>query len=233
MTHPSDRTPRNRGLKLESVTQLERELGSRRDNLVRLQAERDSEKERLQQARAKHSQLEKEIRELDKSIGIKNQTIFVLFDEVEYLLRVHKRVQNRAQELARKAKDQTAPEQERQFARHALVVEVGLKTDTNFYVGFSENVSEGGLFVATYDTRPQGERFMIEFTLPNHHKPIQCMVEVAWVNEHVDDNARDSNSSLPGMGLRFVGLEAEDREAIATFIETREPLFFPEFDSLS
>ncbi len=221
--------------KLESIAQLEQELGQRRGRLIQLQADRDAEQERLRRIRAEYAELGEEIGTLDASLGAKNRQIFVLADDVDYFLRLHERVQERARKLAKKTTDEPSPSDEtaRTYPRETLVTEVSLKTETNFYVGFSENISEGGLFVSTYNPRPRGERFLVEFSLPACEELLRCMVEVAWVNEyqHGDDMLEDG--SVPGMGLRFVGLEQDAREALVGFIETREPLFFPEYDGLS
>ena len=144
-------------------------------------------------------------------------------------------MQERARKLALKSTNEpsSAAGSERTYPRETLVTEVGLETETNFYVGFSENISEGGLFVSTYQPRPRGERFVVEFSLPARPEAVRCMVEVAWVNEYQQDADQAGDGSVPGMGLRFVGLEHDARAALAGFIETREPLFFPEFDELS
>jgi uncharacterized protein (TIGR02266 family) len=215
-------------LKLESVTQLERELGQRRGTLMQLISDREREQLRLAAAREEYRALEAEIRGLDKSIATKNQTIFVLMDEVDWLLRVQERVHERARELG---KTVAAGDNQRNHSRHAIAVEVTAQSETHFYTGFSQNISEGGLFIATYDTRPVGERFPVEFTLPTASAPLRCMAEVAWVREY-REGADLTGDSVPGMGLRFIGLGDDSRAQIAAFLEQREPLFFPEFDEL-
>jgi len=217
--------------KLESVTQLEQELGKRRGTLMQLINDREREQAQLATAREEHKKLEGDIRNLDKSVTARNQTIFVLMDEVDWLLRVQERVHNRARQLATDADND---EVERTHSRHAIAVEVTAESDTHFYTGFSQNISEGGLFVATYDTRPVGERFPVTFALPTTaDAPLKCMAEVAWVREYREGEDLEASGAVPGMGLRFVGLNEESRTQISKFLEQREPLFFPEFDELS
>jgi uncharacterized protein (TIGR02266 family) len=123
-------------------------------------------------------------------------------------------------------------DQRRRHARKPMHVDVTMVSESNFYLGFSRDVSEGGLFIATYDgLRPVGERFPLVFTLPGGQEPIFCLVEVAWLREYRED--QDFLHGSPGMGVRFIGLLYEDREAIAGFVESREPLFHPEADELS
>lgn len=110
--------------------------------------------------------------------------------------------------------------------RIPLCVDVDLRSENNLYVGFSENVSEGGLFVATYTPSPVGEHLQVQFTLPNQNRPITCNVIVAWHLEARDVMAHDKER-VPGMGLHFVDLTADDRAMLLDFITQREPMFFP------
>jgi uncharacterized protein (TIGR02266 family) len=131
-----------------------------------------------------------------------------------------------------RADAEVSADERRRHTRKPARVDVTMVSESNFYLGFSQDVSEGGLFIATYDgLRPVGERFPLVFTLPGAEEPIFSLVEVAWVREYREDQDFDHGS--PGMGVRFIGLLAEDREAIAEFVENREPLFHPEADELS
>ena len=109
----------------------------------------------------------------------------------------------------------------RRCERLDIEVEVDMVSDHNFFTGFSCNVSEGGIFVATHRLRHVGSRIEITFTLPGDEAPIVARTEVRWVRVH---NA-DSNVP-PGMGLQFVEIAPESLARISTFIRAREPLFY-------
>ncbi len=115
----------------------------------------------------------------------------------------------------------------RVYPRVPLQVEVSFSSDANFYVGFSNDISRGGLFVVSYqELRPLGDRFAVVFSLPGTTRPITALVEVAWVREFkAGEEMRDG---APGMGLHFIGLADADRQAIEAFVQRRQPLFFPE-----
>ena len=111
----------------------------------------------------------------------------------------------------------------RRFPRKPLQVEVGVYTETNFYQGFSENISEGGIFVATYDIKPTGEVIELEFKLPGEEEPIRVKGEVRWVREYNPANP----DMIPGMGIQFIELSEEAGKKIEKFIrEQREPYFY-------
>ena len=112
----------------------------------------------------------------------------------------------------------------RTVPRVDLEVEVGITSQTNFYVGFSENISEGGLFVATYDLKPVGSELQVRFTLPDDME-ISVVGVVCWVRDPRNFNDPDTP---PGLGVQFFDLPDEDREAIRRFTKVRQPIFFPD-----
>lgn len=107
--------------------------------------------------------------------------------------------------------------------RKPVEVNVGATTESNFYVGFSGEISEGGVFVATYSALAQGTPVEAQVTLPGGFE----MRIKAHVN-FVRDPADLGNDSEPGMGLRFEHLSAEERELILRFVRKRAPMFYDE-----
>ncbi len=51
--------------------------------------------------------------------------------------------------------------------RVELEVDIGYHSETNFFTGFVNDISEGGIFVATYDLLPVGTHLMVSFVLPD------------------------------------------------------------------
>jgi uncharacterized protein (TIGR02266 family) len=100
-------------------------------------------------------------------------------------------------------------------------VEVNLESEHNFYTGFTENISTGGLFIATRDLLPIGTQTQMTFSLSGSSQLI-TLVEVRW---HRLEQASDENIS-PGMGVRFLDLTPEQQASINAFIDQRETLFF-------
>ena len=117
------------------------------------------------------------------------------------------------------AEDTVSWAERREKTRARFVTQVHLSSDSNFYTGFSNNVSEGGLFVATHLLRERGTLIDIEFSLPDGGPPLRIETEVRWT---CDAYA----SERPGMGLQFRKLDAEDRRRIEAFITSRETLFY-------
>ncbi len=115
-----------------------------------------------------------------------------------------------------------SPQNRRQFPRIHYKVEVTLESESTFYSGFTENISAGGLFIATYDLRPMGQQIQLEFTVPNRQQPISVLGEVRWIREFNPANP----DMTPGMGVKFIGLSEQDRRDIEAFVAERETLFY-------
>jgi len=74
---------------------------------------------------------------------------------------------------------------------------LGLDSDTHFYTGFSENITEGGIFVATFNLAPIGSKILVSFTLPDGHQ-VTARGRVQWIREYNPAHP----DQVPGMGIR-------------------------------
>ncbi len=105
--------------------------------------------------------------------------------------------------------------------RVELDVEIGFLSASNFYTGFAEDLSDGGIFVATFNLLPIGTALLISFGLPDG-RMISTPAKVAWIR---DPYQFDSDFE-PGMGVAFEDLAPADAKAIREFIACREPIFY-------
>lgn len=110
----------------------------------------------------------------------------------------------------------------RSFPRARLVTELGLYSDSNFYTGFTEDISEGGVFVATYAVTPVGSQVVLELALPGDFE-IHTTGTVRWIRGSGEDC---DGTEPPGMGIQFDALTEEELALIREFVENRSPLFF-------
>lgn len=107
--------------------------------------------------------------------------------------------------------------------RVRMQVKIDFSSDNNFYSGFSTNLSDGGVFIATVKRVPIGTSMDLHFRLPTGDG-IEVQGIVRWVRE-VDDRFPEN---MPGLGVQFVNLAEKAKEAIAAFVRDREPMFFPD-----
>lgn len=111
----------------------------------------------------------------------------------------------------------------RQAKRVPMQAQIDFGSDSNFYSGFSTNISDGGVFIATVNVMPLGTHVDLSFTLPSG-QAVHAKGVVRWVRE-VNDKLPDA---FPGIGVQFQELPEEAHDAIHGFVAEREPMFYPE-----
>ena len=110
---------------------------------------------------------------------------------------------------------------DRRSGRVALSADIGLHSATQFFTGLSGDVSNGGLFVATWAPLPLGTDVTVAFVLPGGH-PVTATGRVAWLK---DAQGSGEAEGSPGMGVSFTALSESDRYAIEKFLARRPALF--------
>jgi uncharacterized protein (TIGR02266 family) len=116
----------------------------------------------------------------------------------------------------------TPPNDRRHAPRFAVAVEVTLESEHNFFTGLTQDLSSGGLFVATTSRCPIGAQVHLRIRLPTSAAPLDVLTEVRWVRPH--DLPDDAGKA--GVGLKFLRLSPQAAQAVKSFLEQRESLFF-------
>lgn len=108
--------------------------------------------------------------------------------------------------------------------REDIEVNIGATTESNFFVGFSGEIAEGGVFAATYNIFPRGTLIRVLVTLPGgFERHVNGFVR--FVRDPMD---MTNDETVPGMGVQFESLEADARELILRFVRKRPPMFYDE-----
>jgi uncharacterized protein (TIGR02266 family) len=105
--------------------------------------------------------------------------------------------------------------------RQEVEANLGASSETNFYVGFSGEIAEGGVFVATYNTLDVDTLVYVMVNLPGGYE-FKLPGRVHFVRDPMDMSA----DAEPGMGVKFEALPADNRELILRFIRKRAPMFY-------
>ena len=110
----------------------------------------------------------------------------------------------------------------RNFDRYEVEWAVDCVASDTFLFASITNISEMGIFVRTVDPLRVGTKLRLSFAPPGGES-FKLEGAVAWINP-VRDNGDNPN---PGMGIRFVNLQPEQRERLVDVIRTiaylREP----------
>ncbi|HSA33579.1 MAG TPA: TIGR02266 family protein [bacterium] len=123
-------------------------------------------------------------------------------------------------EYDEKQKDGAVFSNHRSSPRLTVHIEVTVAGPHNFFRGITEDIGQGGLFIATHQFYPIGTEFNL--TLDIEKREILLPVKVVWVRESTFSPV----GSEPGMGLQFLEITPEQRSVIEDFIKKKEPLFF-------
>jgi uncharacterized protein (TIGR02266 family) len=108
----------------------------------------------------------------------------------------------------------------REHSRFAVDLDVTVGSDHNFYAGFAENLSAGGVFIATHKLKPVGSKIELSINLPGGDK-VHAYGEVRWIRIF-----NESSDTPPGMGVKFIDVQPSAIAAIDAFLARRDPLFF-------
>lgn len=101
--------------------------------------------------------------------------------------------------------------------RAMLEVDIGLLSQSHFYTGLSQDVSRGGVFVATYQPLDRGTLVTLYFELPSG-VALEAPGVVRWTRDATD-------TAAPGMGVAFEELDDHACSAIADYCVERPPLY--------
>jgi len=111
-------------------------------------------------------------------------------------------------------------DEQRHARRVPLEVEVTLESDHNFFTGVANNLSEGGIFVATANPPPVGSEVGFELVLGGERFLVVGVVR--WVRDE-----RAASSGAPtGCGVKWANLEDGALDAIHRFIDVRQTDFY-------
>ena len=110
-----------------------------------------------------------------------------------------------------------------QKAREEFEVNIGVNTESNFFVGFSGKIAEGGVFASTYSILAKGTPVRVHVTLPGGFE-----TRVNGYVRFVRDPMDMANDSEPGMGVQFENLDDTGRDLIMRFVKKRPPIFYDE-----
>jgi uncharacterized protein (TIGR02266 family) len=101
--------------------------------------------------------------------------------------------------------------------------EVSVDGPHNFFAGFTQDISKGGVFLATHQVYPIGTKMRLSFEIEGVHVEVEAIVRWARKPENVF-----GNDLHPGMGLQFIDPDEKLVSAFDKFLEKKEPLLIDE-----
>lgn len=108
----------------------------------------------------------------------------------------------------------------RRVPRSPIVLKVEYKRLNTFFYDYTKNISKGGTFIKTDRPLGIGTIFLFRLVVPVAAEPIELRGEVRWVVAPGDHAATGAGGAQePGMGIRFVYREPEERAQLERTVE--------------
>jgi uncharacterized protein (TIGR02266 family) len=107
--------------------------------------------------------------------------------------------------------------QRRLNQRFQVDLELTLQSESTIWMGHLENVSDGGVFVASKELKPIGTEVEITLKLPGALLPIWAIGVVCWIRE----TSGKTDAPL-GMGIQFKLIADEALRRIRDFVRDRQ-----------
>jgi molecular chaperone DnaK len=99
-----------------------------------------------------------------------------------------------------------------------LRIRLGYGSIDEFIERYALNISRGGIFVRTLEPRPAGTEVTLDVTLGTGEHVIRGRGAIVWTTP---PSAPGERAREPGMGIRFVSLDAESRALVDLVVATR------------
>lgn len=90
-------------------------------------------------------------------------------------------------------------------------------------MGFTESISEGGLFIATYSEFPLGAVLDVTLRLPSMPEAHTLRGEVRWVRHDIEGG---DGGPPPGIGVQFRATKADQRTIRAFLRDSASVIFW-------
>jgi len=107
--------------------------------------------------------------------------------------------------------------QRRNNQRFQVDLELTLQSESTIWMGHLENVSDGGVFVASKELKPIGTEVEITIKLPGTLLPIWAVGVVCWIR----DTSGKTDAPL-GMGIQFKLIADEALRRIRDYVRERQ-----------
>ena len=117
-----------------------------------------------------------------------------------------------------RAKPQSPTGRERRKAQRILInLEVDYTCEDTFLFAYITDLSALGIFIRTTSPEPAGTHLNMRFTLPGEEDALEAEGEVIWINSFRPGDLSNLN---PGMGVRFIDLERQQKRRIRRLVRT-------------
>jgi uncharacterized protein (TIGR02266 family) len=106
-------------------------------------------------------------------------------------------------------------QERRKHKRVPVMMKIDYTTGQESRIGYTTNLSLGGMFVSTEELCLLRQTIPFRFWLPGHKQPFQLEGNVVWRGI----SSEESNDNLPGIGIRFNNVPINLKKALDQFLD--------------
>jgi CRP/FNR family transcriptional regulator, cyclic AMP receptor protein len=103
----------------------------------------------------------------------------------------------------------------REAPRGTKVISLTYKQRKDLVDAFSQDNTDGGMFIKTMKPLADGDRFFLKIVLPDASEAMKIGCKVSWTRTNTDDTAKHP----PGMGVKFIQITGEDERRLKEELE--------------
>jgi type IV pilus assembly protein PilZ len=125
-----------------------------------------------------------------------------------------------APQIDAEREDEREDAERRLETRAPIELRVEYKRLNTFFHDYTKNISKGGTFIKTDRPLEIGTLFLFRLILPSPEEPLTLRGDVRWVVRAGEPPPPESGGATePGMGIRFVYDDPEERLALTKRVE--------------
>lgn len=119
----------------------------------------------------------------------------------------------------------TGGSERREHPRRHIELKVEYKRLNAFFSDYTKNISQGGTFIRTTKPLQVGTEFVFKLFVPKLEEPLRLRGEVKWIitedqcTASAGQGAEGEPGADPGMGIRFVYADDDERQRIEQIVE--------------
>ena len=111
----------------------------------------------------------------------------------------------------------------RKDRRHRVRIDVDCTTHGMFVSNRVSNISRGGVFIESDKPLPIDAEVQMTLALPESRREVHAVGRVIWYY----DMRRVTAQLVPGMGIKFMDMSAEDRALLEDYVDRLTSLVQP------
>jgi type IV pilus assembly protein PilZ len=104
--------------------------------------------------------------------------------------------------------------------RTPIELKVEYKKLNTFFADYTKNICKGGTFIKTRKPLDVGTEFIFKLAIPRLKEPLSIRGQVRWVKREGEPSPEGvPENHEPGMGIRFIYADQDQRNAIEGAVE--------------